>query len=63
MLIFYAGVWTHYNQKMNNILAKGDTYEFLSAAHEVGVHAGQVKRQGDIVTKYLTYRIWSKRKV
>lgn len=40
---FYAGVWTHYNQKMKNILEEGDLEEALSAAHAVGDDAIQAK--------------------
>ena len=40
---FYAGVWTHYNQQMNNFLEDGDIDEALSAAHAVGDDAIQSK--------------------
>jgi predicted metalloprotease len=43
-LTFYAGVWTHYNQKMN-ILEDGDLDEALSAAHAVSDDAIQSKMQ------------------
>lgn len=33
---FYAGVWAHYNQQMNNVLEAGDIEEALSAASAVG---------------------------
>ncbi|MGN6646626.1 MAG: KPN_02809 family neutral zinc metallopeptidase [Cytophaga sp.] len=33
---FYAGVWAHYNQEMNNVLEPGDIEEALSAASAVG---------------------------
>ena len=46
---FYAGVWTHYNQQMNNFLEDGDIDEALSAAHAVGDDAIQSKTQGRIV--------------
>jgi predicted metalloprotease len=39
---FYAGVWTHYNQK-NNFLEEGDIDEALSAAHAVGVMQFRLK--------------------
>ena len=42
---FYAGLWTHYNQKMNNILEPGDIEEALSAANAVGDDAIQSKMQ------------------
>lgn len=33
---FYAGVWAHYNQEINNVLEPGDIEEALSAASAVG---------------------------
>jgi predicted metalloprotease len=42
----FYGVWTHYNQKMNDILEDGDIEEALSAAHAVGDDAIQSKMQG-----------------
>ncbi|MFL9829676.1 neutral zinc metallopeptidase [Flavobacterium sp. ST-87] len=52
---FYAGVWTHYNQQMNNILEDGDIDEALSAAHAVGDDAIQAKMQGHIVPESFTH--------
>ncbi|WP_158729154.1 MULTISPECIES: neutral zinc metallopeptidase [unclassified Flavobacterium] len=52
---FYAGVWTHYNQKMKNILEEGDLEEALSAAHAVGDDAIQAKMQGHIVPESFTH--------
>lgn len=52
---FYAGVWTHYNQKMNNILEDGDIEEALSAANAVGDDAIQKKMQGQIVPDSFTH--------
>ena len=52
---FYAGVWTHYNQKMNNFLEEGDIDEALSAAHAVGDDAIQSKIQGHIVPESFTH--------
>lgn len=46
---FYAGLWTHYNQKMKNILDPGDIEEALSAANAVGDDAIQSKMQGQVV--------------
>lgn len=59
---FYAGLWTHYNQKMNNILEEGDIDEALSAAHAVGDDAIQSKMQGRIVTESFTHGTSSQRK-
>lgn len=59
---FYAGVWTHYNQKMNNILEEGDIDEALSAAHAVGDDAIQAKIQGHIVPESFTHGTSAQRK-
>lgn len=59
---FYAGVWTHYNQKMNNILEEGDLDEALSAAHAVGDDAIQSKMQGRIVPESFTHGTSEQRK-
>ncbi|KDN53774.1 KPN_02809 family neutral zinc metallopeptidase [Flavobacterium seoulense] len=59
---FYAGVWTHYNQKMNNILEAGDLDEALSAAHAVGDDAIQAKMQGHIVPESFTHGTSEQRK-
>jgi predicted metalloprotease len=59
---FYAGVWTHYNQKMNNILEEGDLDEALSAAHAVGDDAIQAKMQGHIVPESFTHGTSEQRK-
>ena len=59
---FYAGVWTHYNQKMNNILEEGDLDEALSAAHAVGDDAIQSKMQGHIVPESFTHGTSEQRK-
>jgi len=52
---FYAGVWAHYDQKMNNILEDGDIEEALSAANAVGDDAIQKKAQGHIVPDSFTH--------
>ena len=52
---FYAGVWTHYNQKMNNVLEPGDIEEALSAANAVGDDAIQRKTQGQVVPDSFTH--------
>jgi predicted metalloprotease len=59
---FYAGVWTHYNQKMNNFLEEGDIDEALSAAHAVGDDAIQSKIQGRIVPESFTHGTSEQRK-
>jgi len=59
---FYAGVWTHYNQKMNNMLEEGDIDEALSAAHAVGDDAIQSKMQGHIVPESFTHGTSEQRK-
>ncbi|MFA9193451.1 neutral zinc metallopeptidase [Flavobacterium sp. FBOR7N2.3] len=59
---FYAGVWTHYNQKMNDVLEDGDLEEALSAAHAVGDDAIQAKIQGHIVPESFTHGTSEQRK-
>ncbi|MGV3459254.1 MAG: neutral zinc metallopeptidase [Flavobacterium sp.] len=43
---FYAGLWAHYNEEMNNVLEDGDIEEALSAANAVGDDAIQNRTQG-----------------
>src|SRR5690606_3115695 len=45
---FYAGVWTHHNQKLSGFLEEGDIEEGLSAAEAVGDDAIQRKLQGHV---------------
>ncbi len=52
---FYAGIWTHYNQQMNNVLEPGDIEEALSAANAVGDDAIQRKTQGQVVPDSFTH--------
>ena len=52
---FYAGVWTHYNEKQNSILEPGDIEEALSAANAVGDDAIQSKMQGQVVPDSFTH--------
>lgn len=52
---FYAGLWTHYNEKQNNILEAGDIDEALSAANAVGDDAIQKKMQGQVVPDSFTH--------
>lgn len=52
---FYAGVWTHYDQSMNQVLDPGDIEEALSAANAVGDDAIQSKMQGHVVPDSFTH--------
>lgn len=52
---FYAGLWTHYNQNLNQMLETGDIEEALSAANAVGDDAIQSKMQGHIVPDSFTH--------
>ena len=52
---FYAGIWTHYNEKQNSILEPGDIEEALSAASAVGDDAIQKKTQGYTVPDSFTH--------
>lgn len=52
---FYAGLWTHYNEKNNHILEVGDIEEALSAANAVGDDAIQKKMQGQVFPDSFTH--------
>jgi len=52
---FYAGLWTHYNENMNQVLEQGDIEEALSAANAVGDDAIQSKMQGHVVPDSFTH--------
>jgi uncharacterized protein len=52
---FYAGLWTHYNEKQNKILEPGDIEEALSAANAVGDDAIQSKMQGQVIPDSFTH--------
>jgi predicted metalloprotease len=52
---FYAGLWTHYNEKQNKMLEAGDIEEAMSAAHAVGDDAIQKKMQGQVVPDSFTH--------
>lgn len=56
---FYAGLWTHYNQKY---LEEGDIEEALSAANAVGDDAIQKKMQGHVVPDAFTHGTSEQRK-
>src|SRR5690606_7661018 len=52
---FYAGIWTHYNQKNVQMLEVGDIEEALSAASAVGDDAIQRKMQGHVTPDSFTH--------
>lgn len=52
---FYAGLWTHYNEKQNAMLEPGDIEEAMSAASAVGDDAIQKKMQGQVVPDSFTH--------
>lgn len=52
---FYAGVWAHYNQTMNNALEAGDIEEALSAANAVGDDRLMKRAQGYVVPDAFTH--------
>jgi predicted metalloprotease len=52
---FYAGLWAHNNQEMNNVLEEGDIEEALSAATAVGDDAIQKRTQGHVVPDAFTH--------
>jgi len=52
---FYAGLWTHHNEKRNQILEPGDIEEALSAAQAVGDDAIQKRMQGHVVPDSFTH--------
>ena len=59
---FYAGVWTHYNQEMNQFLEDGDIDEALSAANAVGDDAIQKRIQGEVIPDSFTHGTSEQRK-
>lgn len=52
---FYAGVWAHYNQNLNQALEPGDIEEALSAANAVGDDKLQKQAQGYVVPDAFTH--------
>ena len=52
---FYAGLWTHYNQELNQALEPGDIEEALSAANAVGDDAIQERMQGQVNQETFTH--------
>ncbi|RTY94956.1 neutral zinc metallopeptidase [Flavobacterium sp. GT3R68] len=59
---FYAGLWTHYNEKKNAMLEEGDIEEALSAANAVGDDAIQSRTQGQVVPDSFTHGTSEQRK-
>lgn len=52
---FFAGVWAHYDDKMNNILQAGDIEEALNAANAIGDDRLQKQSQGYVVPDAFTH--------
>jgi len=52
---FYAGVWAHHAQEMNNILEAGDIEEALRAAEAIGDDKLQMQSQGYVVPDAFTH--------
>lgn len=52
---FYAGVWAHHAQQMNNILEPGDIEEALAAANAIGDDRLQQQSQGRVVPDAFTH--------
>jgi len=52
---FLAGVWAHYEEKMKNILNKGDIDEALNAANAIGDDRLQKRANGEVVPDAFTH--------
>jgi len=52
---FYAGVWAHHAQQMNNILEEGDIEAALRAANAIGDDHIQQQTQGTVVPDAFTH--------
>lgn len=52
---FYAGVWAHHAQKMNDILDPGDIEEALNAANAIGDDRLQKQATGQVVPDAFTH--------
>ena len=52
---FLAGVWAHHDQKLNNILERGDIEEALNAASSVGDDRIQMQSRGYVVPDAFTH--------
>jgi uncharacterized protein len=52
---FYAGVWAHHDQQINNALDQGDIEEALSAANAIGDDRLQKMSRGEVVPDAFTH--------
>jgi predicted metalloprotease len=52
---FYAGVWAHHAQEMNQVLEPGDIEEALRAANAIGDDRLQKQSQGHVVPDAFTH--------
>ena len=52
---FFAGVWTHHAQQMNDILEQGDIEEAMRAANAIGDDRLQKRSQGRVVPDSFTH--------
>lgn len=52
---FYAGVWAHHNEEMNQVLEPGDIEEALRAANAIGDDRLQKQSQGYVVPDAFTH--------
>lgn len=62
MADFFAGVWAHHAQRMQNILEEGDIEEALRAAGAVGDDNIQMQSQGYVVPESFTHGTSEQRK-
>jgi len=58
---FFAGLWAHHAQSMNDILEEGDIEEALNAANAIGDDRLQMQSQGYIVPESFTHGTSSQR--
>lgn len=52
---FFAGLWAHHAQRMNDILETGDIEEALNAANAIGDDRLQREAQGRVVPESFTH--------
>lgn len=52
---FFAGLWAHYNQQMNQVLEPGDIEEAINAASAIGDDKLQMQSQGYTVPDAFTH--------
>ncbi len=62
MADFFAGVWAHHAQRMQNILEEGDIEEAIRAAGAVGDDNIQMQSQGYVVPESFTHGTSEQRK-